>query len=252
MMAKLKFLLIFAALFAVSARLSAQTETPTAPPPTDAPPIPAQRAEAVADDGLTLMGDYYPLPDAPVVILLHQLYTDRRSWTPFVGMFLGSGYSVLAVDLRGFGETGGKIAWQKAVGDVQTWFNWLRQQPGVRGDAISVIGSSMGSNLALVGCANDPQCMTVIAISPGLNYYGILTRQVVTKNLSQRSALLVTSRRDVYSGGSVVKLRDAVGKDSGVVAQIYEGNAHGMELFTADGDDLKPLIIDWLNDHLPK
>jgi pimeloyl-ACP methyl ester carboxylesterase len=253
-----KSLIIFALALLITLPSTAQdaAKTPEATPQVYPVPVAPQTIRIKAQDGLMLVGDFYTLPSAggaPTVVLLHQLWATRLSWrqTPLVGNLLGAGYNVLAVDVRGFGETGGSIAWRKAVIDVQTWLDWLRTQPGVRANAVSLIGSSMGSNLAMVGCANDSLCRTAIAISPGLNYYGIITRWTVQRGLLNRSVLLVTSRRDVYSGPSVQQLVKSAATDIEVQAQVYEGNNHGMELFAAEGDTLLPLIVEWLNKHTP-
>jgi dipeptidyl aminopeptidase/acylaminoacyl peptidase len=106
-----------------------------------------QAVEVEAADGLLLRGDYYApaAENAPAVLLLHQLGSSRVSWSPLIPALLDEGYTVLAVDLRGHGETGGTSDWTAAVSDVETWLDWLRAQPGVRADAVSIIGASIGS-----------------------------------------------------------------------------------------------------------
>lgn len=208
--------------------------------------IEPQMVDAKADDGLTLVGAYYNAGDErPVVLLLHELYTTHSSWSPLIGPLLDAGYNVLAVDLRGYGATRGKINWQKAIADVQSWFNWLRAAN--TSDNLAVIGSSMGSNLALVGCANDAGCRTAIAISPGLNYYGVHTEAALAEGLSQRSALLIYSERDRYSALGVPQMLELASGEVGV--HTYTGNRHGMDLFRTQGEDLIPRILDWLNTH---
>lgn len=242
-MLQTKPLLILLLVLSIGAPVAAQNDAE------DSPRVQPQVVRVAASDGLTLVGDYYALggEGQPAVLLLHQLYTTRASWSPLINPLLDAGYSVLAVDLRGYGASGGRISWTRAVTDVQTWLDWLRAQPGIRADAVAVIGSSMGSNLALVGCANDSQCMTAVAISPGLNYYGIRPADSLGEG---HSALLVYSRRDGYSGRSVPQMAEIASGD--VQVQAYDGNVHGMDLFTTQGDTLIPLIVDWLNSHKPQ
>lgn len=205
-----------------------------------------QIVEISAEDGLRLVGEYYAAgAGRPAVLLLHQLYTTRRSWKPLIVPLLDAGFSVLAVDLRGYGATQGRIDWQKAVGDVSVWADWLHS--AAETDYVAVIGSSMGSNLALVGCANDLRCRTAIAISPGLNYYGVRTGSALAEGLRERSALLIYSARDRYSAVGVPRMAElATGE---IHVQRYEGNVHGMDLFQTQGKDLIPRIIDWLRTH---
>lgn len=199
-----------------------------------------------AEDGLILVADYFHMADGrPTVLLLHQLYTTRRSWQPLIQPLLDAGYNILNVDVRGYGDTGGRINWTQAVADVQTWLHWLRAQPGVDGGHISLIGSSMGSTLALVGCGNDPACRTAIAISPGWNYYRITVESTFTEGLQGRAVLLVYSERDRWPALGVPQMLDVA--TGAVDVQTYPGNAHGMTLFRNEGETLIPRIIEWLN-----
>ena len=198
-----------------------------------------------ATDGLALAGDFY-LVDAqhPTVLLLHELYTTRASWNVLIGTLTGAGFNALAVDLRGYGSTGGAINWNQAVVDVQTWLNWLRSGAGVRGDAISIVGSSMGSTLAIVGCANDPACRTAVALSPGWAYYGIGVENALETG---RPVLAIYAKDDSWPKQGIPRMQSTAG-DS-LTVQTYEGNAHGMLLFDTNGDTLIPLIVSWLSAH---
>ena len=224
-------------------------------------PVMAQQSENVANnmieptvvtaeapDGLVLEGDFY-LVDAnhPTVLLLHQLYTTRKSWQIVIDDLLGSGFNVLAVDVRGYGKTRGGINWQKAVADVQVWLNWLRDSGGVRGDAISTMGSSMGSTLALLGCAHDLACRTAIALSPGWNYYNITLEEAFANQFGARQVMLVYAQRDRWPALGMPTILESATNE--VTALEYPGNTHGMNLFRTEGDTLIPIIIDWLNRH---
>lgn len=210
-----------------------------------------QPAEVKAADGLALKGDFYAAPGEgthPAVLLLHMLNGSRAQWKSLIGPLLDDGYSVLAVDLRGHGQTGDTINWTKATTDVQTWLDWLREQPDVNGEAVSIVGASIGSNLALVGCANDKQCVTAVALSPGLDYFGLKTTKSITEGLSKRSALLVASQNDRYSSDSVKTLVGAATGD--IAVRVYKGGAHGTQLLSGKNGATK-LILAWLEEHTP-
>jgi len=217
----------------------------------------AQAVTVTADDGLMLVGDYYPATTdsghpRPAVLLLHMIGSNRESWSPLTPALTEAGYAALGVDLRGHGETGGEINWTAATADVQTWLDWLRGQAGVRADSISIIGASIGANLALIGCGNDPDCMTTIALSPGLVYYSLKTDEAVSNQLSNRSTLLIASQIDTYSAESVRQLFAIASGDVG--AQLYAGTAHGTNLFDVSEtvrDGLLTTIVGWLDEHTP-
>lgn len=204
--------------------------------------------ETQALDGITLKGDFY-MVDAnhPTVILLHQLYTTRASWQTAVGVLTGAGYNVLAVDVRGSGETGSKINWPKAVEDVGVWMAWLRNTAGVRGDAISTMGSSMGSTLAILGCAYDGACRTAIALSPGWSYSGISIENALTTNLVGRPILAIYAKRDRWPALGIPKMQKAA--PEGVITTVFAGNKHGIDLFTQNSDAIWTSVLDWLAGH---
>ncbi len=213
-----------------------------------------ERARVAAADGLELIGDYFSAPtdaeSVPAVLLLHMLGSERSAWEPLIPPLVEAGYHVLAVDMRGHGETGGSSDWPAAETDVQTWLDWLRGRPGVNGDGVSVVGASIGSNLALLACAHDTGCVTVIALSPGLDYRGVQPLSALTEGLVERSALLVASHGDTYSADSIKEL--AANASGEVGLRLYAGRAHGTQLFRDDGERLIQTIIAWLDEYTPK
>lgn len=196
-------------------------------------------------DGQTLFATYYPGESGKAILLLHQLYTNRTSWDALIPQLQTAGYSVLAPDLRGYGQTRGEINWRKAQQDTVLWMQWLNAQPGIR--QISTLGSSMGANLAVIGCADanlaGMDCPAVVAISPGLNYFGYTPiTPVLEGGMSQRAVLLISSERDGYPARAVRELQDDMPDQIDVI--WLEGNAHGMDLLD---EALVVQIIGWLN-----
>ncbi len=195
--------------------------------------------EIKASDGKTLYGSFFAADgDAKAVILLHELYTNRSSWKPLVQPLLESGFKVLAIDLRGYGKTKGKINWKSAQTDTVAWAEWLKMQPGVQ--SIGLVGSSMGANLALNGCAAITGCVGAVAISPGLNYFGVKTTDAVQAGFP---ALIVYADRDPYPKNDVPKMQELAGEHLEIL--LYCGRTHGMGLFK-DHDDLAGAIVTWL------
>lgn len=207
-------------------------------------PIAPRVVMAEAEDGLTLVGDFYLAdPTRPTLLLLHELYTTRASWEPLLLPLLAGGYNVLAVDVRGYGATGGGINWGLALGDVATWMTWLREVGGVRPDAITTMGSSMGSTLAIAGCAQDGLCRGAVAISPGWNYYGIS----LAEHIAAKPVLVIYAERDRWPALGIGDMR-AAAPDT-LVEHIYEGNSHGMNLIRAEVETFVPVLLEWLAIH---
>ncbi|MBA3875228.1 MAG: alpha/beta fold hydrolase [Anaerolineae bacterium] len=240
--------LIFVGLFLLVSIGQAVAQDATATP---ASPI----VKVTASDGQVLVGDYIPATgqgDHPAVLLMHMYQSIRQSWKDFVPELTKAGYNVLNVDLRGHGATGGPMNWSASVTDVQTWLDWLRAQPNVRASGVSIIGASVGSNLAIIGCANDKQCATVIALSPGANYFDLQPNDFIVKGLRDRSALLVASQKDEPSISGVKQFTATAQGEIGV--QLFAGNLHGTAILNSPvfKKRLTAMMINWLNDHTPK
>jgi pimeloyl-ACP methyl ester carboxylesterase len=204
-----------------------------------------QVVNVAAADDLTLVADFYAVGDdpAPAVLLMH-MYGGRRSdWQPLIPALLEAGFNVLAVDLRGHGETGGSEDWAAATTDVATWLAWLREQPNVRPEAISIVGASIGSNLALLGCALDELCVTAIALSPGLDYFGVQPAESLAE-MRGRSIFLFASHSDSTSAIAVREITNDFRGELGV--RLYAGSAHGTNLFARRADSVVSIIVDWL------
>ena len=219
------------------------------------PVPPAETVTVAATDGLTLQGSYWSLPAEsappqgyPAVLLLHMLGQDRDSWRPLVQPLLDAGFIVLAVDLRGHGETGGDRNWVAAQTDTQTWLDWLKTQPNV--DSVSLVGGSIGANLALLGCTNDADCVTAVALAPGLDYQDLKPESAVVEGMAERSVLLVAAHGDEYSANSVRQMANKTRGEIGV--RLFRGDAHGTDMFGQDyGARVITLVIDWLLEHRP-
>jgi pimeloyl-ACP methyl ester carboxylesterase len=168
------------------------------------------------------------------------LYSTRGSWETLIIPLVEAGYAVLSVDLRGHGETGGTVDWKLADQDIQNWIDWLSQQPGIDPNGINLIGASIGGNLALRGIAANEQIVTSIALSPGLDYQGVTTEDVM-KGLPRPIFLAVA--QDDGSASSVKKLAGMVG-GAGLV-RYYTGSRHGTQLLNVP--DLIPTMIFWLD-----
>ncbi len=211
-------------------------------------PGPAQPVRIKASDGLTIVGLFYPSAlsgqAAPAALLLHGVNGSKAQWQPLIPALLAEGYNVLAVDLRGFGETGGEINWKRTETDVATLLAWLRDQSGVNGDEIAIFGASIGANLAIRGCAADAKCRVAVALSPGLEYFGLTTGDAIRK-MSKKAPLLVASQIDSASAQGVKTLAEIA--SGNVMIRVYDGGKHGVQLF--DYDDLIPMMVQWLRSY---
>lgn len=208
----------------------------------------AQTVTLDAADGLKLYGDWLPAADVGkgAVVLLHMTVPEgRKTWAPLLPTLQAAGWSVLAVDLRGFGQTGGGIDWQLAPKDIDAWLAWLTAQPGVPVKQVALVGASAGANLALQACASRPACPTVVALSPSDNE---IFGAAMMKAFVGRSAAIYAGR---YDSGANSAARRFLKQDQGEVAlHILDSAGHGTQLLEGGTAFLPEEIGAWLRRHL--
>jgi dienelactone hydrolase len=188
-----------------------------------------------AADGVTLAGQFYEAAarPAPGVVLVHMQSRTRADWDEVAQQLEAAGITVLAIDLRGHGASGGSAAPLAAmVPDVRAAVSWLSTRPTVRPDAIGVAGASLGANLALLAAADQPLARAVAAISPSLDYRGLRVGPETMKKLAGRPVWLAASSEDPYSLRTLKELTadESVRRDQ----QLSSVAAHGTNLLSTD------------------
>jgi len=155
-----------------------------------------------------------PAP-VPSVLLLHGYGEDRSVWKNFARQLLDRGWAVMALDLRGHGESRNRN--QRPIQPSQEWrtsphefpvdldpaLDWLKAQPRIDNRKIVVIGSDIGANLALIASGRFPEVRTVVAIKPDLAES--LAMAGSAQDFRPKSALIVIA--DAVEGN---RIRDSV------------------------------------------
>lgn len=199
------------------------------------------------EDGLEIQGTYYPTEGTekmPAILLLHQNGGRRQQWDRVVPALIGAGYNVLAVDQRGFGQTGGKRDYLLLEKDGVTLMNWLREQPTVDPDRVAVMGASVGANAAIRTCVLDQRCLVAIALSPGVNFFGVKPVEAI-KESKGKSYLLLSGQNDSESTAAVKSALMETPRSSNALARLYaDKGLHGTDLLMLP--DVGPLILNWL------
>ena len=223
--------------------------------------LPVARAaapEAVslkAADGLVLKADWVrsDKPASRAVLLLHMMGGNRGGWAPLVPRLSAAGFNVLAVDQRGFGETGGERNWLLAATDAVAWMQWLRQQAGIDEAQVAAAGASIGGSTALLACALDTQCATVVSLSAPGNFSSVLpegkTISALLESYDGRSAYLAAGRFDrIFANGALDYARLLKGE---VELHIYDTSAHGTVMLShEDTPGLADEVLRWLDSHV--
>jgi pimeloyl-ACP methyl ester carboxylesterase len=106
-----------------------------------------QPVEVVAANGCVLRGQIWP-GESVWVVLLHDVGPDEDldRWRPLIPSLLAERLSVLAVDLRGHGASGGEWAEEAAVEDVAEIVRYLKERVA---ETVVVIAAGMTATSAL-------------------------------------------------------------------------------------------------------
>lgn len=234
-----------------------------------------EKVSFTTEDGVKIVGDFYPADSQRAVLLLHMMPATKESWAGFAKKLVGAGWNALAIDLRGHGKSvlmlanmgtegvnvSGKRdeqAWERldyedftdaehqgSFRDIEAARDWLKEQ-GFTMEAI--VGASIGANLALWYQSVYTEILKTVLLSPGFNYRGIESRLLVQKLEDPQGLYLVGGSKDERSDGStcgqvaqeLYKLAPVQNKE----LEVLETDKHGTDLFQTD-PALMDRIIDW-------
>jgi dienelactone hydrolase len=193
----------------------------------------------------------------PIVVLAHQMCRDSREWSAdghdWVGALGARGIATLAVDLRGHGaskvwpdgsehdlcrELGTADAaprYAAMVDDVRSAVAHARNTLGA--PSVAVAGASVGANAALAAMAADPQVSAAVALSPGLDYRGIVAADAVNR-LGSRPVFLLAAEDDARSSSAVKELRAL---NPALQTRVLPDGEHGNNMIDRHADELVAL-----------
>ena len=148
--------------------LSAQSQTAAAAART---PSAARTIDLKSPDGIPLKASYFsPGRPGPGILLLHACNRDRSSWNDLAMEASARGFHVLALDYRGYGQSGGTrsddpqqrqwIADREWPGDLDTAYTWLTSQQGVDKTRMAAAGASCGVDASVLLARRHPEVRT--------------------------------------------------------------------------------------------
>ncbi len=200
-------------------------------------------------DSIGIAADFYPSNSDKGVILLHMLSSDKSAWQPFAKELQSRNYNVVAIDMRGHGESDLDIKaftekdFNDMILDAEAAYKHLKARKIA---SVSTIGASIGANIALNHAAKNKEIKTVILLSPGLDYRRVLTESSIN-NYSSKPLFLAASEEDAYSFESSQALFDGQAGKGTVKFKRLINAGHGTAMLS--NTDLKKEILDWLDDY---
>lgn len=243
---------------------------PAAPEPSEATaPVPAPEPAPLPPpvemsfrtvDGVTIHGTLYPAPErtAPAVVLVHQLGSSRAEWAGLIEALRAEPpISVLAIDLRGHGEStegpNGALsygsfdtaAWEALEHDVRGAVAHLRSEESMLlPSRVALVGSSIGATAVIRTAAQDPRLDVLAVLSPGRAYHGV-DAILAAVDMGPRSFLALASRGEL----DCVETSEALARITGGRAELYDGQAHGVAML-AEHDERTALLATFVRDSL--
>ncbi|MDP3917395.1 MAG: alpha/beta fold hydrolase [Nanoarchaeota archaeon] len=198
-----------------------------------------KKVSLTTPDNVKIFGDFYPGPSIKGIILLPMFNSSRESWNEIIKDLQKEKYNILAIDPRGHGESTYNLSEpNEMVIDTKTAFEYLIAN---NIEQISIIGASIGANTALNFAIDEPRIQSIILISPGLDYQGVLTSSTIRDY--NKPLLIIAGKKDVYAWESSRTLFNS--SPSRVRLQGYETDAHGTNILK-EIPESKQFIINWL------
>jgi pimeloyl-ACP methyl ester carboxylesterase len=216
-----------------------------------------QKVSFVTKDGVTIVANYYPNKSAKFAgILVHMRPKTKESFDDLAKFLQKQGYALLALDLRGHGESTesikGKLDYNKfseeeekeSINDLIAGSLFLEKE-GYPKDKQFLIGASIGANLSFQFLSENPQVKAIVLLSPGLNYRGVILENFRKEGLGEK--IFVISALDdepAYTAGRTLK---SWYPDLNYL-ELPSGG-HGTNLFNSHPDLYEKILI-WLREKL--
>jgi len=213
-----------------------------------------QKVSLTASDGVVLAADWYPaVAPQKYFVLVHMMPATKESWQELAKRAQAKGYGVLAIDLRGHGQSqAGPNGYrnfsdsqhQESKLDLQAAVDYLKKQ-GATAEQVSIIGASIGANLALQYIVEHPEFKAAGLLSPGLNYRGIETLPLAAR-LQQGQRVWLSAADDDNNGLNsqwVKEIYEAIdGEKVLKVGVNFKKGGHGTDIFKASPELMDKLI----------
>jgi dienelactone hydrolase len=254
----------------VQARNSAAVASAPQAQPSQQQPA-ARVVDLKASDGTLLKASYFAAgKPGPGVLLFHQTNRTRKAWDDVAVRLTVAGINTLTLDMRGFGESGGtphdKLTPKERVQvrerrptDIDTAWQYLVSQPGVKGDVIGLGGAGLDGveNSIQTASRHSAQVKSLVLISGQTELAG----RKFMRQASQLPGLFVWADSDDYPPTAEVmewlygissnpdkKFIHYAGPEAPWLAyedkDVPATGSHGTDLFKVH-PELRGTVVDW-------
>ena len=179
------------------------------------------------------------------VVLAHQSRGDACQWVGYAKRLAGLGYTVIALDFRGYGDSqsrGGRARGRLAA-DVAAAAKVARARGALK---VFAVGASMGGTAVLAAGVNiRPQLNGVVSLSGPAAYVSIDALKLVPRLTVP--VLYVVGQQDADFATDAQRLHDATGAADNTL-RILPVGLHGVDLMRSD-PQARALVESFLRSH---
>jgi len=226
---------------------------------------PARLVDLKAFDGIVLKASFFAsAKPGPGLLLLHQSNRTRKSWDDVAAKLAAAGINTLTLDMPGHGESGGTRDDKTNASGIETAFQYLVSQPGVKRDVIGVGGAGWLGVLNSIEVArqHSAEVKSLVLLSGETGRDGMQ----FLRQASQLPELFIVADDDEYpptveamellytasSNPSKKFVHYSASQDAPWIwyetsdaSKVPANGGHGTDMFKAH-QELPGIILDWL------
>lgn len=214
-------------------------------------------------DGLELHGTYWApasaLTRAPCVVALHMYRSERGAWEPLAKPLTDRGCALLAIDMRGHGESkmqGDDDLSARVVArdaelfnamhlDAEAAIEWARKEKRTPKGRVVLVGASVGCSVAIHAATKKPLDVAAVAVlTPGENYLGVPTLEHVKRWYETLPLHIFSSEEERGRGAGPI--HGALAERGSELSIVPGTKIHGTRMF-GKVEGIEDRIAEWLS-----
>lgn len=225
-------------------------------------PVVGYDFEVESPDGMVIHGEYFSTPrrqNAPVVLFLHDMRETREMFREFSRDLLDLGYSVVLLDLRGYGESNryanGRTfdtremendpegeQWRAQLKDMESVLLWLDERNLIKSGGVYLLGMRVGSVIGSMVIQEYGRIVSGGVLIAPPQYFRRINTVELLGSVQGRPLLILAADHD---RGSINTLREIQGKNPSISGEILQDIPARQQLH--DTEKGRALIVDFLD-----
>jgi len=211
-------------------------------------------------DNVKIVANYFPVNRTKHpnprgwVVFVHMMPATKESWNLLADQLQQEGYAGFAIDLRGHGGSDGgpdgytrfsDAEHQESLRDIDAAIDVLKGL-GAREERITLIGASIGANLALQYVSRHRSFKHCVAFSPGLDYHGIVIKPLIESMPEGKHLLFIGAHDDDRSNDSISDIEmlyDSAPPGVDAQKEIVDVGGHGTNILGQNPELIESILV---------